>query len=54
MSTHNIYFHEALLMSTYNICFHGEKERYQHFSDKKRALSVAMITIIRPNKKNKI
>ena len=34
---------EALLMSTHNICFHGEIRKYQHFSDEKSALSVAMI-----------
>ena len=34
---------EALLMSTHNICFHGEIRKYHHFSDEKSALSVAMI-----------
>ena len=29
-------------MSTHNICFHGEIRKYQHFSDEKSALSVAM------------
>ena len=29
-------------MSTHNICFHGEIRKYQQFSDKKSALSVAM------------
>ena len=34
----------ALLMSTHNICFHWEIRKYQHFSDEKSALSVAMPT----------
>ena len=29
-------------MSTHNICFRGEIRKYQHFSDEKSALSVAM------------
>ena len=29
-------------MSTHNICFRGEIRKYQHFSDEKSVLSVAM------------
>ena len=29
-------------MNTHNICFRGEIRKYQHFSDEKSALSVAM------------
>ena len=30
-------------MSTHNICFREKYERYQHFSDEKSTLSVAMV-----------
>ena len=30
-------------MSTHNICFHGEKEKYWHFLDEKQALAGAKV-----------
>ena len=43
MGTHLKHLGEALLMSTHNICFHGEIRKYQHFSHEKSILSVAMM-----------